>query len=898
MLLFSGVLADTGTWTLKETIIAPNPRGGYSMAFSLDDGIVLLYGGENASINGETWAYNYSDNTWSFFDASPNPGSIVDGAMVYDLNASLFLLYGGQNSTNAQLNDTWAYNMTDNSWTYMNTGFVGGIHGRENLGMAFNQETNRTFVCGGGDEAAYFVEDSTLQYNYSDDNTWYYTVGGGDGSPGERKHGELVYDSTTGHLLYIMGYAALALQTPDSSVWNNTDNTWTRLFEIDTTEVIPVSDFGADYDSANEKTVVFGGVSAALMAPSYADAAQVFNWVDTSWEQLDFGIGGTIPTNRSQIEMVFDNVNGVFIMFGGYNNTYNNETWALEFNSAPTIDSLQINGSETLIGEDILLTINHTDLNNEELTEFVFVFHDYTTAGFTLNDTYSFNNNTQNTTFDYLSGNYTTGTLITFVVNITDGSTNATSNITRIIGEKPYPWFSLTPTPTHMSDIITMEDLTYHSAGSGNSTEWEWDWGDDFNTTNDTGTQNMTHQYSWQPGSFAVILNTSNYWGLTNATHQMVTISGIRIMAWQELSPTANVTFNITISNSTNEYTEDVSSGVFIWQNVSEGIPTGSVTIRISKTNYEDRIFYDTFNSNTYINLTAYLISSLDCDVQPFLVIDQNADALEGVEITINKTFLGTSTNIAALSTDGTGYASSCLDPNSLHKYKAEKTGYDTLDWTSLWPSTNTKVIELTQETGGGSFGGLNSSWYILSYPAGPQINNSRDQISIVMNEPRCSAVWWNINITNETGHPYSWQTLTNPCYAINTILINQTYGLAAGNLTAGDRFIISVFEYSNHTNGNNTKNFTMLVTGATSDASIQNALELLSTTFSQTTFSFLALVIAMVIGGAVSRLIGFGGIFVIVISTFFALLGAFGWDVYIIALLPALASYLGKRWT
>jgi len=849
------------------------------------------YGGVNTKVSNALWVYNHTDNNWTNMTHNLGnwPLGIRRAGLTYDSEVDQLILYGGSFSDGTLSEETWIYNISANAWfniTHAPADYATYPVARNSLALLFLKSSNRTALIGGVNPA---TDNQTWIFKYSD-NTWVNMTpavtpdsismrGGGDSA---------TYNSDKG---VIMTY----INKNESWVYNYTSNLWyniTNWTNMPTTEgYVQMA-----YDTNNSATVIQGG----HIGGADANETWVHYWSSNAWVNQTLTRPNPAPLQYGGT--TFDNLtNRTFVFCGLDELGRSNRSWAFELGAsvAPIADSITTNVSATIFDPvDILISLNGSDGDGDTLTSYVVVFKNGVRFTTLMNDTSS--PTTVNHTYHFLSAQISTNLTYVFMGIIDDGYVNSTNkpNATVVISPRhPYPQFTWAPSPSFMSDVITFNATTLNLYGSTNTTTWGWDWGDDFNATNDSGQMNTTHMYRWQPGTFNVVFNTTNYWNFTNATHRTITVSGIRVMAFFDATPDTNTSFNITISNSTDSYTEDLTgSGVFIWRNITDGIPTGSVTVKVSKTNYEDSVSYHTFNSVNYINLTAFLASSTDCVTQPFQVIDQNADPINAVTITINKTIGGISQTVTELSTDGTGYTSACLIPTDLHTFKAEKTGYSSLDWTSLNPSTTTRTIKLALIQEGGGFIGLNNTWYVLLFPPTPQFNVTRDQLTGVMNEPRCSAVWWEINITNETGTPYSWKTLTNPCYAINTIIVNTTTGLK--DLPVGSKFTVSFFEYSNATEGNHTKNYTMISTGALSTASIQNFLEFVSVSFSQTTLSFLALILAMVIGGTVSRLVGFGGIFVIIICTMFATMGAFGWDVYLIAAIPALASYLGKRWT
>jgi hypothetical protein len=63
VLSFSLASADDD-WNLKNPATKPSPRFEHAMSYVSPDH-VLLFGGSDGSYNNETWIYDLNDNTWT-----------------------------------------------------------------------------------------------------------------------------------------------------------------------------------------------------------------------------------------------------------------------------------------------------------------------------------------------------------------------------------------------------------------------------------------------------------------------------------------------------------------------------------------------------------------------------------------------------------------------------------------------------------------------------------------------------------------------------------------------------------------------------------------------------------------------------------------------------------------
>ena len=114
------------TWIQKSPSSNPTARYNHAMAFIGDDK-VLLFGGQypGGTFHGETWIYDLSDDSWTQQDPTvswPGHTQIVTGRQWHDLSYigdDKVILYGGYDfSINGE---TWIYDLSDNTWTHKNT---------------------------------------------------------------------------------------------------------------------------------------------------------------------------------------------------------------------------------------------------------------------------------------------------------------------------------------------------------------------------------------------------------------------------------------------------------------------------------------------------------------------------------------------------------------------------------------------------------------------------------------------------------------------------------------------------------------------------------------------------------------------------------------------------------
>ncbi|MEN8116708.1 MAG: kelch repeat-containing protein [Bacteroidota bacterium] len=164
----SGFLGDTWIYDLSDnawTQSASAPAALYermepAMAYIGDDKILMFAGNDAAGDMNDTWVYDVSDDTWTelfALGAAGQPSAMI-AAMAYAGDDKV-LLYGKQS-------ETWVYDLSDNTWTEMTTTNTPGVDGH---GMAYLGDENVLLY--GGYNAEFARESKTWIYNL-EANTW------------------------------------------------------------------------------------------------------------------------------------------------------------------------------------------------------------------------------------------------------------------------------------------------------------------------------------------------------------------------------------------------------------------------------------------------------------------------------------------------------------------------------------------------------------------------------------------------------------------------------------------------------------------------------------------------------------------------------------------------------
>jgi hypothetical protein len=112
---------ETNIWTLMGPAVSPPPHHFAAMAYHPAADRVVLFGGydiwQDAVLN-DTWAYDYNTNTWTELHPDVSPSPRLYHTMTWDALSNQLILFGGVSYPyRPVLDDTWALNLTENTWT-------------------------------------------------------------------------------------------------------------------------------------------------------------------------------------------------------------------------------------------------------------------------------------------------------------------------------------------------------------------------------------------------------------------------------------------------------------------------------------------------------------------------------------------------------------------------------------------------------------------------------------------------------------------------------------------------------------------------------------------------------------------------------------------------------------
>jgi hypothetical protein len=171
---------DNNTWVNMTSSSRPSVRFYYDLAYDSRSDRIILYSSSYifGDIDTRTWAYDYNTNTWTNMSSSRGPG-YSDYALVYNSRNDRVILFGGCHDTGGRisLSDwTYTYDYYSNTWTNMNTSLRPPPTTLP--GLAYDSQSDRVILFGGrghwsGNETwAYELDSGVTPYEPATDSSW------------------------------------------------------------------------------------------------------------------------------------------------------------------------------------------------------------------------------------------------------------------------------------------------------------------------------------------------------------------------------------------------------------------------------------------------------------------------------------------------------------------------------------------------------------------------------------------------------------------------------------------------------------------------------------------------------------------------------------------------------
>ena len=304
--LFALTSLPAQSWSQRNTLTAPSPRNSGAMAYDLDRGVAVVFGGYNGTnvALGDTWESNPIG--WVRRTVAAAPQARWGHGMVFDTRRSQVVLFGGYTPSGGSVSDTWSWNGT--AWQQVATATAPA--GRAYFGIAYDSIRGRTVVHGGLGNSLALLGD-TWEF---DGANWSQSPAAA--GPGGRRGVAMTFDDTRGQVVLFGG--GDGAQT-FGDTWSYDGASWTQRA---TTGPSPRWQAQLEHDTLCGRAVLHGGADTAF-ANNYGDS---WAWDGTSWTQLP----GTSPSARHGAASAFDAQRGQTVLFGGRDGAgFKADTWQL-----------------------------------------------------------------------------------------------------------------------------------------------------------------------------------------------------------------------------------------------------------------------------------------------------------------------------------------------------------------------------------------------------------------------------------------------------------------------------------------------------------------------------------------------------------------------------------------
>lgn len=347
MVIFVGggtLYADT--WTNVTTQIAPPARSLHMMAM-IDKNKVLLFGGYDGgmAVYTDTWLYNGKNNTWTDLTPANSPSERVRAGMAY-IGDGKVLMYGGNPlvkfplfATNVSI-ETWLFDLEANTWTKLTP--TNNPPGLANPSMCYIGG-DKVLLFGGAFPKQNMRSNQTWIYDLSD-NTWTKSTASG---PSARASASLAYMGGDKAVLF-GGYDGVT-QLNDTWRFDRSANKW--VLRKPSVKPPARYNHTSGY-VADGKIVIFGGRADIISDPNsnsevliYGDT-WIFDNASTTWTQ---DMSSPSPDPRGSAHMAELNLNNAkpIVLFGGASDVAPfGDTWtysaSLSKDTAPLVDNISV----------------------------------------------------------------------------------------------------------------------------------------------------------------------------------------------------------------------------------------------------------------------------------------------------------------------------------------------------------------------------------------------------------------------------------------------------------------------------------------------------------------------------------------------------------------------------
>jgi len=207
------------SWTQKTSgATARNAHTAVHYNNGTDD-IMIVFGGEDSSGNlNDTWAYNITKDSWTQKTSGATARENATAVRYNNGTDDIMIVFGGYGSS--YLNDTWEYNITKDSWTQKTSGATARLW---QTAVHYNNGTDDIMIVFGGEDSSGNLND-TWEYNITKDSWTQKTSG----ATARHAQSAICYNNGTDDIMIVFGGYNGSNNLNDTWAYNITKDSWTQ----------------------------------------------------------------------------------------------------------------------------------------------------------------------------------------------------------------------------------------------------------------------------------------------------------------------------------------------------------------------------------------------------------------------------------------------------------------------------------------------------------------------------------------------------------------------------------------------------------------------------------------------------------------------------------------------
>jgi Galactose oxidase, central domain len=324
--------------------ILPTSREFASINFDPISGLTYLFGGkDNSGPCSDLWSYNSTNKSWNLINPTCPLGPLEGPLTTYDPIRQLLVVYGGNNGTDVT-NDLWYYNISSNSWVYLNIPTGSRPLAAYRGAMCYDPILDGYIIAGGGYYDFQGYHDQCFIF-YPVNNTWADLVQ----TPGERADPRMIYDPILQTPIFFGGQSSGSTKV-SLIAYNHITKAWAPI--TSTGDTVFVQYYYMTYDPDQQKTVIFNSNSGGTSQKMNTFNSSANIWAEiTSTNSVDVGnntIGLTYNTVADKLLYFGDLVAGGSIEVWGY--SYTNNNWTIHSAAGDSTPGAGDTSSDTSTG--------------------------------------------------------------------------------------------------------------------------------------------------------------------------------------------------------------------------------------------------------------------------------------------------------------------------------------------------------------------------------------------------------------------------------------------------------------------------------------------------------------------------------------------------------------------